>query len=44
MTLVVLLTLFDVLADERLIVEGGFPRQDGGRTTKVSRVDKGDLT
>ena len=43
-TLVVLLTLLCVIVDERLLVEGGCPLRDGGRSTRVGWADKGDLT
>ena len=42
-TLVVLLPLFRVLSYELLLVEGGFPRKNGGHSTGVSRADEGDL-
>ena len=43
-TLVVLLTQFGVLVDERLLSEGGCPCRDGRRTTGVGKADRGDLT
>ena len=42
-TLVVLSNLFGVLAEERLIVEGGRPHQDVGCATGVGRADEWDL-
>ena len=33
-----------MLADERLLVKGGFPLQDGGRSTGISHTDEGYLT
>ena len=38
-TLIVLLMLFGVLAEERLLVEGVFPRRDLGCATGVGQVD-----
>ena len=43
-TLFVLLAMFCVLADERLLVKGGCPLQDGGRSTGISHTDEGYLT
>ena len=37
----ILLTLFKVLAEERLLVEGGFPSQDAGCATRVDPTDEG---
>ena len=36
---IVLSTLLGVLTDERLLVKGGCPLQDGGHTTSVSQAD-----
>ena len=43
MTFSVLLTLFGVLAEERLLVGGYFSRRDGWRATRVVQEDEGDL-
>ena len=43
-TFFVLSTLFGVLAKERLLVEGGFTRRDGGRSNGVGRADKWGLS
>ena len=40
---IILSTLLGVLAEERLLVEGGCPRRDGRRATEVGRAYEGDL-
>ena len=42
-TLVILTTFLRVLSDELLLVEGGCPRRDGGRSTGVGQADEGGL-
>ena len=32
-----------MLSDDLILVEGGCPRQNGGSSTGIGRVDKGDL-
>ena len=39
-TFVVFSTLFGVLAEERVLVEGGCPRQDSGCATRVGQADE----
>ena len=40
---IVLSTLFEVLAEDRLLIKGGCTRQDVGSATRVGRADEGDL-
>ena len=40
MTFIALLTLFSVLVEERLLVEGVFPRQKMGCATRVGRENE----
>ena len=43
MTLVVLLTLFGVIVDERLLVKGGCTHRDGGSLNGVGWAYEGEL-